>query len=464
MNESITSSASTIRSLHRYPEYLPGHTTSSVSVPSSPRSSALPSPPDSPSSESVSSLPSISSSFFFSSAAASPGRSQHHPEHHQPRDSAPGLVIPSLALPAALRRPTAYGQTLGDLRILVLGGQGAGTSFLSGLLLEDNEDVVEVGNWEDTDYGRVIYASTDWVEHRDAHGLEKLEPTRNVEIVELPAYDHTTNVDEMLQRVQSIVQTPFYVVSDVLDPMRRPSPVLANLVSSPSTPLYTALVFLLPSPPTILEHLILDTLSFHIPIIVLPRILPNHRLSSQTKLSFFQPSSAIALRFGLFHSPETVAALRSEATDRFLRWREVERAVDEIHMSQRNEASHHHRDSDGLPWNKTKWEAEWEANLSQDVAKRVREGTITEDNRRAVSSCRSTNDASRTCLSNSHFDPLHLPSFLVFSISLLHPISTRIRRSLVDALKDTSVRIALLSGVSIGIGVGLFFKSIDFAG
>ena len=97
-------------------------------------------------------------------------------------------------LPAPLRRPTPYGQTLGELRLLVLGSEGAGKGFLTGLLLDDNEDVVDVGRWEDAEYGRVLRASTDWVEHRDAHGLEKFEPTHNVEILELPGYDSTTDV------------------------------------------------------------------------------------------------------------------------------------------------------------------------------------------------------------------------------------------------------------------------------
>jgi GTPase SAR1 family protein len=97
-------------------------------------------------------------------------------------------------LPAALRRPTPYGQTLGDLRLLVLGSEGAGKSFLTSVLLDDNEDVIDVGEWEEAEYGRVLRASTDWVEHTDAHGLEKFEPTRNVEIIELPGYDHTTDV------------------------------------------------------------------------------------------------------------------------------------------------------------------------------------------------------------------------------------------------------------------------------
>ncbi|GLB39697.1 hypothetical protein LshimejAT787_0702070 [Lyophyllum shimeji] len=432
----VSTSVSTIRSSRHLPDPLPGHLIpiTSVSAPSSPRSSALPSPPDSPSSDSVSSLPSVSSSFFFSSAAASPPHSQPESEHQRARDSTQGLVIPSLTLPAALRRPTPYGQTIGDLRILVLGSKEAGKSFVSGLLLEDNEDVVEVGTWEEADYGRVIRASTDWIEHRDAHGLEKFEPTRNIEIIELSGYDPTgCNVETLLQNWQSIIQTPFYTVSDVLDPAHEPSAVLAGLVSSASTPLYTALVFLLPSPPTAWDNLILDTLGAHIPIIVLPRPSPNSRLSPRAKLSSFRPSSTIALRSGLFHSPETIAVLRCEATDRFLRWREVERTVVEIHVFRQNHASHRHRDADGLPWDKAKWEAEWVASLSQEVATRLGDGTRTERNMDCQSNPNKrviAHDSSRSCLSNSHYDPLHLPSLVMFSVSLLGPLRSRFRRSL----------------------------------
>lgn len=211
-----------------------------VSTPSSPRMHALvlPSPPDSPGgspspsidSASESSLPSVSSSFFFSSSAAgSPGRSHpssypsSHPhsdhEHEHDRDHdhdhqsrhhrgvhEQGLIIPSLSLPDALRRPTPFGQTLGDIRILVLGAQGAGKSFLTGLLLEDNEDVVDVGTWEDWNgaeagidvYGKVLRASTDWLEQHNVFGLERFEPTKNVEIIELPGYSHDIDVSQLL--------------------------------------------------------------------------------------------------------------------------------------------------------------------------------------------------------------------------------------------------------------------------
>ncbi len=69
-----------------------------------------------------------------------------------------------------------------------------GKSFLSKLLLEDNEDVVDEGVWEDGEYGKLVRASTDWIDRRDAHGLEKFEPARNVEIHELPGYEYTDNV------------------------------------------------------------------------------------------------------------------------------------------------------------------------------------------------------------------------------------------------------------------------------
>ena len=162
--------------------YLPALDISTrISQPSSPRSSALPSPPGSP--DSISSFPSLSSSFFFSSAAASPPYAHAHIEHD--RELTQGLIIPSLTLPAPLRQPTPYGKTLGDIRILALGSADPAASPIAGILLEGNEDVVDVGPSEVTNDGLVIRASTDWIEHNDAHGLEKFEPSRNVEILDV---------------------------------------------------------------------------------------------------------------------------------------------------------------------------------------------------------------------------------------------------------------------------------------
>lgn len=187
MDCSISASASTIRTVHQNISEF-AVPSASASEPSSPRSGALPSPPDSPSSDSVSvsSFPSASSSFFFSSAAASPphshSRSDHAPDTH-------GLIIPSLTLGTALARPTHYGKTLGDIRLILLNSDGD-DSFSHTHILEDNEDIVDVGPWEEVEHGRLLRASTDWIEHNDPHGLEKFEPTRNVEILELSGYDH----------------------------------------------------------------------------------------------------------------------------------------------------------------------------------------------------------------------------------------------------------------------------------
>ena len=86
--------------------------------------------------------------------------------------------------------------------MLVLGAQ-AGKSFLTNLLMEDNEDVVEVGMWEDSDdhAGKVLKASTDWVEVKDGLGLERFEPLRNVEIVELPGYGYDTDVSDFFFQI-----------------------------------------------------------------------------------------------------------------------------------------------------------------------------------------------------------------------------------------------------------------------
>lgn len=69
---------------------------------------------------------------------------------------------------------------------------------------EDCEDVVEVGQWEDFEdepydlvRAKVLRLSTDWIEHRDAHGLEKHEPSRNVEIVHLREYSLEDDVSRL---------------------------------------------------------------------------------------------------------------------------------------------------------------------------------------------------------------------------------------------------------------------------
>lgn len=207
---------------------------------SSPRSAALPSPPDSPApsmTDSMSSFPSVGSSFFFSSGAASP----HHTHAHRGTAGGGGrrrtqysvsdpesgvesgvdpmhaLIIPSLTLPAPVPQPTAHGQTLGEVTLLLVGNAERGRSGARALaeFLADADDVVDVCDWEDFDdeddgesegevdghagevsdngqkggvrrrNARVLHASTDWLEERDLHGLERYEGRKNVAFVEL---------------------------------------------------------------------------------------------------------------------------------------------------------------------------------------------------------------------------------------------------------------------------------------
>ncbi|KAF8635743.1 hypothetical protein AX15_000359 [Amanita polypyramis BW_CC] len=510
----LSTSASTLRAF-TFPE------------PATPSDSSLDnSPLDSPFSDSISSLPSVSSSFFFSSAAASPPHSQ---SSQLDNNVTQGLIIPSLTLSTALHRPTPYGQTLGDLRVLILARKGADTSLVPVLLSDDNEDIVDVGTWEQTERARIIKASTDWVEHSDAHGWERFEPLRNVEFTEFPAYDSGSDVDELIHCVRHCVQEPFQCLSDVLHPKRRASSVLSNLLSSPYSPLYTAIILLLPPSqvPDNLDFRIVDDLGAHIPIITFPTLSRNTQDRSYGTqvpvLSSFQPYSLTALRAGLFRSPEIVALLRSEAADRFMRWREIECAVADI-CSIRNGTYSPEADTSGsvttndnlahlspsLSWDKAKWESEWMPSFSVDVAKRIRQGTITQRPEVPVAkespvgeiieapepSC--TLDATlvtpptplplnsqgslqnekrssytpKTCSfaetfpspsfgRSAMYDPLHFPSLLIFSVSLLGPLKERFDGSLSffwDAFEQVQVKVALISGFVIGIGVGLAIR------
>jgi len=321
--------------------------------------------------------------------------------------------------------------------------------------VEDNEDIVEVSSWEDGEYGcSVLHASTDWIEHSDAHGLEKFEPSKNVEIIKLPGYEHHDDPQEILQSISSMIEAPFHSLTEVIDPQRSPSGVMSNLLSSPSTPLYTALILMLSSSPSSLETLLIDSLGPKIPIILLPRLtsrtpaaISNHTLSS------FRPNSIIALRTGLFRTPDTLASLRAEGADRFLRWREVDRVMDNL---SRPVTSSKVSEPE---WSKREWEAEWEGMLSQDVAKarrtRDRDNTLTQAN-----SLPDHYKFDSSCI-NSSFDPLHFPSLVFFSLSLLRPARRQLVTSIwgfVGKLKDWEVGLALVGSFCFGIGIGLLLK------
>ncbi|KAI0819913.1 hypothetical protein BC628DRAFT_1423432 [Trametes gibbosa] len=506
--------------------------------------SAYQSEPGSPSGDSVSSFPSVSSSFLFSSGPASPPHLRQPSEpDSELGDSTSGLVIPSLTLPSPSRKPTPYGQTLGELRLLVLGPKGADASAIVSQLVDENEDVVEVGLWEDDPSENGITrgkrkaslrVSTHWIEHRDAHGLERIEPARNVEIIELPSYDPYSEVENIAEHILPVIHSPFHRVLDILNREHPPSGAVAHLLSSSSSPLYTALILLACPSPLSAEKALIDSLSPHIPIVVLPTTssniihhsLPNvsYEVSSR-HLSSFRPTSVDALRTGLFRTPSTLAALRAEAAARFLRWREVERAVERVHQgiytsttSQRSamktpKPPHTQCDASTTDtkgwWDKGIWEAQWEGELSQEVAlhlRRRRAGTVRRiaplsslpiamHQERNTSYFRAqcatevtidlpmprTADDQGLLSSPSHsaaFDPLHLPSLFVFSFSVLGALRTRIFRSMgfSSGGKDNARRRAVAAntedgrdgggkrGMGFTVGIGLALVSAFCAG
>jgi hypothetical protein len=105
-------------------------------------------------------------------------------------------------------------------------------------------------------------------------------------------------------------------------------------------------------------------------------------------------------------------------------------------------------------WSKAKWESEWEASLSQDVARRMRQGTLTEKNvNRSMHEASSPRSAS--CVSNP-FDPLHLPSLFMFSVSLLGPLQSRVWGTIIAFAGE--VKLALVGGFCVGLGIGLFLR------
>ncbi|KAI6126798.1 hypothetical protein F5141DRAFT_357138 [Pisolithus sp. B1] len=438
----ILTSTSTLRASNSQREYDGNNTAVSPQAGAtgslSPHSSYLPSPTDSPP-DSISSLPSIGSSFFFSSAAASPPRSHPHSDHA--KDSTQGLIIPSLTLPAALPQPTQYGRTLGGIRLFITGEGADDHDLVSSLLLDDNEDVVDPGIWEETNEGSVLRASTDWVEHRDPHGLEKFEPSRNVEIVTRKV----SNVSAILP----IIHSPFYSLLEIIDPNCQPSATLVGLIASSLAPIYTAFIILSKSGPSENEDSLIDALATHIPVIVFRYGLDRTRFPSRPHMSSFRPSSASALRNGLFRSPETLLSLRYEAAERFLHWREIERAVESIHTSNR-EIAHHFLEK-APSWDKAKWEAEWESRLSHDVATRSRENTVTN---------RPENMIHRPA-APSIVDPLHFSSLIAFSLSLFNPAKARIMNNVstfMRSISDCRVRMAMAGSFCIGVGVGWMLR------
>ncbi|KAH8102072.1 hypothetical protein BXZ70DRAFT_51209 [Cristinia sonorae] len=485
---------------------------SESSRPPSPHSS-WPSP-SSPSGDSVSSFPSVSSSFLFSSTANTPPHvdldlATHHTNTYSDDADPHELIIPSLILPSPLKRPTHHGKSLGDVKLLVLSRSSQSAEEVLRILSDEEcEDYVDVGRWEDLEVGTVNYdsspherpkvlrVSTDWFEHRDAHGLEKYEATRNIELVHLPEYSTDTSPAEVVRAALQVVHAPFHILHSLLNPESAPNNLLASMLSSPTTPLYTALIFPLDEAPSHYDEALIKGLCPHIPLIVLPphvqstSMLRNRRLPHTSSI---HAESPLDLRTALLRSTETLLTLRVEAADRFLRWREVERSVENalntgpespnvervlrdwrLHA---DPASHPgFKSLTSVRWDKEKWEAEWEGSLSADVSLALRQRRSQSRTHPLSEHSTSSGPSRHTSLDEKSFvrdrpangvpalslDPLHIPSLVAFSYhSLLAPLRARLANIFTPAF-SSSAHPAKSLGMSVGILFGAFCAGLGF--
>lgn len=169
----------------------------------------------------------------------------------------------------------------------------------------------------------------------------------------------------------------------------------------------------------------------------------------------------MALRSGLFRSPDILSSLRCEAAERFVHWREVERTVLDVRKHNLRRERRQLHDSEDEPysntraiWSKANWELEWEAALSQDVARRVREDAQMKPNPQLSPLYADSSG-------DLPFDPLHLPSLLIFSLSILGPFHNRLGQVVMRALNaiySCNVKLAVVGGFCIGLGTGILLR------
>lgn len=272
-------------------------------------------------------------------------------------------------------------------------------------------------------------------------------------------------INPVVESVLDLIHAQFTPVNALLNPATPPCPTLVNLLSSPYSPFYTALIILTTTSPSHFDTSIAEQLSPHIPVIALPPF-PSSRRSSQ-HLSSFRPADSTSLKSYLFRSPETLASLRTEAADRFLRWREVHR----VHNAMTTATpptfhkAHPYRPTN-IKWNKADWEAEWDYKLSKEVSD-LNKSTLPPPSKPP-----SPSNSSSSCVayySPTTFDPLHLPSTLMLSMSLLSPLRYRIFGEPMETLGgSTTTRhtrpvnwgfLGIMGAFCAGIGLGMLIAS-----
>ena len=267
-----------------------------------------------------------------------------------------------------------------------------------------------------------------------------------------------------------LIHAQFQLVNSLLNPDTPPCPALVSLLSSPYSPFYTALIILTTTSPTHSDTSIVERLSPHIPVIALPPF-PSSRRSSQ-HLSSFRPANSTVLRSHLFRSPETLVSLRMEAADRFLRWREAYRVRNTLTLSVATTSPTLLKGRSYSPtkpgWNKADWEAEWDYKLSKEAFD-LNNPMLPPPSPSKPPSPSNSNSSCAAYYAPTVFDPLHLPSIFIFSLSLLSPLRYRIFGEPMETLDSpTTTRstkpvnwgiLGIVGAFCAGIGLGVLIAS-----
>lgn len=101
-----------------------------------------------------------------------------------------------------------------------------------------------------------------------------------------------------------------------------------------------------------------------------------------------------------------------------------------------------------MAWDKAAWETEWDATLSRDVARRLRENTAT--------SAPSLTHAKNAHCTPAALDPFHLPSLVMCSLSLFTPLKDGIAQM---SLSGRRLSIVLVGTLCAGVGIGLALRA-----
>lgn len=109
-------------------------------------------------------------------------------------------------------------------------------------------------------------------------------------------------------------------------------------------------------------------------------------------------------------------------------------------------------------WDKARWEAEWETKLSEKVTTSMRQRRAAAT--RADGPARQSS-AGASSWASAPFDPLHLPSVLMISLSLLGSLRTRMGQSIHatwEKLSGYRLGLAFIGVFCAGIGIGFSIR------